>query len=110
LRANASDLENMLDIVETLQNTTRLVKMCGQSRLSDGRTLAGALTLDGIPFWDAFPVELGRIYIPTALSNDPTASSMRQKSHAVLDSRKIGFAEFFPQSPQYARLFSMAGR
>ena len=62
----------MPDMIETLQNTTRLVKMWGESHLPGGRTLSQALTLGGIPFWEAFAVELARIYVPAALSADAT--------------------------------------
>ncbi len=56
------------DILSTLQYTTGLIKTWGQCRLPNGSTLAEALTLNGIPFWDAFAVELARIYMPAALT------------------------------------------
>src|SRR4030042_4349546 len=63
------------DILSTLQYTTGLVKTWGQSRLPKGGTLAEALTLNGIPFWDVFAVELARIYMPAALTSN---SDIRQ--------------------------------
>jgi hypothetical protein len=74
----------MSNTIETIQYTTRLVKMWGQSRLSDGRSLSEALTLNGIPFWDAFAVELARIYVPAALSADAAPSDITLLSASVL--------------------------
>ncbi len=84
----------MPDIIEKLENTTRLVKMWGESRLADGRTLSEALTLDGIPFWDAFAVELARIYIPEALFGDATSTNIRQMIRPYLFRAKYGLRDF----------------
>lgn len=84
----------MPDIKETLQNTTRLVKMWGESRLPDGRTLSGSLTLDGIPFWDAFAVELARIYVPAALHAKSTSSNITKKIRPHLIRAKYSFLNF----------------
>ena len=66
----------MSDILDTLQYTTGLVKTWGQSRLPNGSTLAEALTLNGIPFWNAFAVELARIYMPAALTSNSDISQI----------------------------------
>jgi len=66
----------MSDILETLQCATGLIKTWGQSRLPRGSTLAEALTLNGIPFWDAFAVELARIYMPAALTSSSDISQI----------------------------------
>src|SRR4030042_106996 len=64
------------DILSTLQYTTGLVKTWGQSRLPKGGTLAEALTLNGIPFWEVFAVELARIYMPAALTSSSDISQI----------------------------------
>lgn len=64
----------MKDIVETLHTTSRLVKAWGNSQLADGRTLSETLTVEGIPFWDVFAVDLARIYMPSALHTKNAAS------------------------------------
>jgi hypothetical protein len=84
----------MSNTIETIQYTTRLVKMWGQSRLSDGRTLSEALTLNGIPFWDAFAVELARIYVPAALSADAAPSDITQTMRPYLVRAKYGLLDF----------------
>jgi hypothetical protein len=84
----------MSNTIETIQYTTRLVKMWGQSRLSDGRTLSEALTLNGIPFWDALAVELARIYVPAALSADAAPSSITQMVRPYLSRAKYGLRDF----------------
>lgn len=60
----------MSKIFEDLDKGTHIVKNIGQSLLSDGRTLSEALTIDGIPYWEVFAVELARIYIPAALADN----------------------------------------
>ncbi len=84
----------MLDIVETLQNTTRLIKIWGEFCLPDGRTLSEVLTLDGIPLWDAFAVELARNYVPAALAADTRASYISQKVKPHLIRAKYGLRGF----------------
>ena len=64
------------DILSTLQYTTGLIKTWGQSRLPNGSTLAEALTLNDIPFWDAFAVDLARIYMPVALTSNSDISQI----------------------------------
>src|SRR4030042_3342934 len=64
------------DILSTLQYTTGLIKTWGQSRLPNGGTLSEALTLNGIPFWDVFAVELARIYMPAALTSNSDISQI----------------------------------
>lgn len=84
----------MSDIIKTLQYTSHLIKMWGLSRLSNGRTLADILTLDGIPFWDAFAVDLARIYVPAALSVDTTSSNISQMIKLYLIRAKYGLRNF----------------
>jgi hypothetical protein len=84
----------MSNMIETLQYSSRLVKMWGQSHLADGRTLSEALTLDGIPFWEAFAVELARIYVPAALSADATSSNVGQMIRPHLIRAKYGLRNF----------------
>lgn len=62
-------------MLETLQYSTDLVTALGRSRVSNGKTLAETLTIDRISLWDAFAVELARIYVPAALSADDNAGS-----------------------------------
>lgn len=66
----------MSDILSTLQYTTGLIKKWGQSRLPNGSMLAEALTLNGIPFWGAFAVDLARIYMPVALTSNSDISQI----------------------------------
>jgi len=84
----------MPDIIETLQNTTRLVKIWGESRLPDGRTLSQALTLDGIPFWEAFSVDLARIYVPAALHAKSTPAEITKMIWPRLIRTKYGLRDF----------------
>ena len=84
----------MLDIIETLQNTTRLVKIWGESSLPDGRTLSEALTLDGIPFWDALAVDLARIYVPAALNAAAVPSGISRMITPTLIRAKYGLQNF----------------
>lgn len=84
----------MYNMIETLQYTTRLVKMWGQSRLSDGRTLSEVLTMKGIPFWDAFSVEWARNFAPEALSVDTTSSNISQMIKPYLVRAKYGLRDF----------------
>jgi hypothetical protein len=84
----------MPDIIETLQNTTRLVKMWGESHLPDGRTLSQALTLNGIPFWEAFSVELARIYVPVAVSANSTPAGIIKIIRPCLVRVKYGLRNF----------------
>ena len=84
----------MSNTIETIQYTTHLVKVWGQSRLSDGRTLSEALTLSGIPFWDAFAVELARIYVPAALSADAAPSDITRMIRPYLIRAKYCLRDF----------------
>jgi hypothetical protein len=77
--SSAKHFAYMPDIIETLQNTTRLVKVWGESPLRDGRTLSQALTLNEIPFWEAFAVEMARIYVPLALHANSTPAELIKK-------------------------------
>ena len=58
----------MPEIIEDLRRSSQLVKSIGNSLLPDGRSLSDALTMDGIPYWEVFAVELSRIYLPPCLS------------------------------------------
>jgi hypothetical protein len=60
----------MAEIVDDLRRSAQLVKSIGGSLLPDGRTLSDALTMDGIPYWEVFAVELSRIYLPPCLSGN----------------------------------------
>lgn len=84
----------MSDIIETLLNTTRLVKMWGQSRLSNERTLSETLTLNGIPFWDVFAVDLARIYVPAALSAEVASLNITKIMRPYLIRAKYGLQNF----------------
>ena len=84
----------MSNMIETLQYTARLVKRWGESHLPDGRTLSQALTLDGIPFWEAFAVELARVYVPAALSADTGPSNIGQVIRPYLIRAKHGLRDF----------------
>ena len=84
----------MPDIIKTLQYTTRLVKTWGQSRLPNGSTLSETLSLNGIPFWDAFAVELARVYVPAALSADAAPSDIIQMIRPYLIRAKYGLRDF----------------
>lgn len=84
----------MPDIIETLQNIANLVKRWGDSYVPDGRTLSEALTLDGIPFWDAFSVDLARIYMPAALHADAVLSDVTRLMWPYLIRAKYGLRNF----------------
>jgi hypothetical protein len=84
----------MSHMIETLQYSSRLVKMWGQSHLPDGRTLSEALTLDRIPFWEAFAVELARIYVPAALSAEASPSDITRMVRPYLIRAKYGLRDF----------------
>ena len=58
----------MNDVAGLLQQSAALVKTWGESRLPSGKTLAEALTVYGIPLWDAFVVDLARLHLPRALA------------------------------------------
>lgn len=60
----------MSKIVNDLHRSAWLVKVIGDSLLPDGRSVSEALTLNGIPYWDVFAVELSRIYIPSSLTGN----------------------------------------
>ena len=60
----------MAEIVNDLHRSAQLVKALGVSLLPDGRSLSDALTIDCIPYWEVFAVELSRIYLPHCLSGD----------------------------------------
>jgi hypothetical protein len=64
------ELIYMSRIVDDLHRSAQLVKAIGDSLLPDGRSLSEALTIDGIPYWEVFIVELSRIYIPPCLSGN----------------------------------------
>jgi hypothetical protein len=84
----------MPDIIKTLEYSTHLVKAWGLSRLSNGKTLSEMLTLSGIPFWDAFAVELARVYVPEALSVDNTSSNISRMIKPYLIRAKYGLRDF----------------
>jgi hypothetical protein len=65
-----------MSLAETLSDSTRLVKSWGHSVLPDGRTVSEALTLEGIPLWEMFAVDLARVYLPPALSAPAVPNTM----------------------------------
>lgn len=65
-----------MQMIDTLEYATDLVKKWGESRLPDGRKLAETLTIEGIPLWDALSVDLARIYIPAAISANISSSKI----------------------------------
>lgn len=58
----------MAEIVFDLHRSARVIKMIGDSLLPDGRSVSEVLTLQDIPYWEVFAVELSRIYLPPNLS------------------------------------------
>lgn len=60
----------MAEIVDDLRRSAQLVKMIGDSLLPDGRSVSETLTMEGIPYWEVFAVELSRIYLPPCLSGN----------------------------------------
>jgi len=84
----------MPDLIETLHRSAHLVKTWGQSRLPNGTTLSETLSPDGIPFWDAFAVELARNYVPAALSVNATSSNISRTVRPYLARIKHGLQDF----------------
>jgi CDP-Glycerol:Poly(glycerophosphate) glycerophosphotransferase len=82
------------DIIKTLEYTSHLVKTWGLSRLSNGITLSEVLSLNDIPFWDAFAVDLARIYMPAALFADKTSSKISRRIKPYLIRAKYGLLDF----------------
>lgn len=60
----------MAEIVDDLHRSAGLVKAIGNSLLTDGRSLSEALTMNGVPYWEVFAVELSRIYVPSSLTGN----------------------------------------
>ena len=60
----------MTQIVEDLRRSAQLVKMIGDSLLPDGQSVSETLTMEGIPYWEVFAVELSRIYLPPCISGN----------------------------------------
>lgn len=60
----------MAEIVDDLRRSAQLVKKIGDSLLPDGRSVSETLTMEGIPYWEVFAVELSRIYLPPCLSGN----------------------------------------
>jgi hypothetical protein len=58
----------MAEIIDDLNRSVQLVKSIGAALLPDGRSVSETLTMEGIPYWEAFAVELSRIYFPPCLS------------------------------------------
>lgn len=54
-----------------LHRSARLVRTWGATLLPTGKTLAETFSIEGIPLWDAFAVDLARLYVPDALSTKP---------------------------------------
>ena len=84
----------MLDFNKSLEVSTNIVENFGNGKLSNGKTLAEMLTLNGIPFWDMFATELARIYIPSELTNESKTSRLSKKIKLSLINAKYTFREF----------------
>src|SRR5438552_2568647 len=69
----------MNDVAGLLQQSAALVKTWGESRLPSGKTLAEALTVYGIPLWDAFVVDLARLHLPRALARGGRRPSLAER-------------------------------
>lgn len=85
----------MTEITEILKYSANLVKLWGKSRLPSGSTLSEMLTVNGIPFWDSFAVDLARVYVPKALSSDPLASTVTNRIRPYLSQAKHKIKGFF---------------
>lgn len=55
------------DVIQTLQESADSVKIWGNARLRNGKTLREALTIQDVPLWDVVAVDLARVYVPMAL-------------------------------------------
>ena len=84
----------MLDFNKSLEYSANLVNSLGMSKLSNGKTLAKTLTLNRIPFWDIFAVELARIYIPSELTKEVENSHISTKIKNTLIKKRYGFRDF----------------
>ena len=74
--SNMNQDKPALSFIDTLNYSASLVEKFGKSKLPNGKTLAAALTVEGIPFWDVFSAEFAHSYIPTVLAADPLSESI----------------------------------
>lgn len=58
----------MNNVIDTLHHSANLVKTWGLEKLSNGKTLAETLTIDGVSLWDVLAPELAIYHVPKALS------------------------------------------
>ena len=85
----------MSEIAEALKHSAKLIKLCGKSRLSNGLTLSEMLTVNGIPFWDSFTVELARLHVPAALSPNASPPNIIHRIRPYLSQVKQKVKGFF---------------
>lgn len=83
-----------LNVTDILNYSASLVEKLGKSKLSNGKTLAEALTLEGIPLWDVFPVEFAHSHLPTLLAAEPLSESIMHQIRPYLSRLKHGVHDF----------------
>jgi hypothetical protein len=73
---------------DILEKSAHLVKVWGESKLPDGKTLAEKLTLQGIPLWETIAVDLALYLVPQALSLGDARPSYFQRIKPYLSRAK----------------------
>jgi len=69
----------VLNAIDTLNHSASLVEKFGKTKLSNGKTLAETLTVEGIPFWDVFSAEFAHSHIPLVLASDASSESIMHR-------------------------------
>ncbi len=90
-QANISNLNKdkpALNATDTLNYSASLVEKFGKSKLPNGETLAAALTVEGIPFWDVFSAEFAHSHLPRVLESDASSESIMHQIRPYLSRLK----------------------
>jgi len=83
-----------INFTDTLNYSSSLVEKFGKSKLPNGETLAGTLTVEGISFWDVFSVEFAHSHIPTVLTSDVLSESILHRIIPYLSRLKHAVRDF----------------
>ncbi|MFA6357084.1 MAG: CDP-glycerol glycerophosphotransferase family protein [Candidatus Omnitrophota bacterium] len=68
-----------LNATDALNYSASLVENFGRTELSNGKTLAEILTVEGISFWDVFSAEFAHSHIPTLLASEALPETIIQR-------------------------------